>query len=496
MKFFNALILIILLCLFPLSVFGQASSLDVSTLPGQSAVYIKMPDGQVVEKDSSIQKPTYSTIKLWVAGAVMKAVESGSLDLTSSHTVLDSEKKGGTGFIAVGKQYSYDQLLEYMLTHSDNSATNILVKKIGGIESVNAFINAGNYPNTVMRRLMMEAGQENLTTVKDGAQFMEDLYAQKIVSPAASDKIISILNKRTQIGVDGIYMGKDPGDKLTGYAGKSGISKPTIKNEFGTFTSSKGRVFMSVMLTGLDSGTYDQADSKIRDLAHKVVAQSGGPGTGGGSNPGNTLSDLNKGMWCIKVGNPTTPNPCLSMGVGGGALGDILNWAEQITSRLTRGSWGYLNQIAQAVTNGTYSTKTCPPDCISNVYWCTYLIIDTYNLAGHQGLARNAHAAVVNMRRWWYTEGVKQGYKYIDYPANIQSLTEVKPGYAMMMERVAGTHTGSEHVNMVRSLDLDARGNGTLTTYDSNSSVISHTHPVREYQILNTPYPVRGFGGI
>ncbi len=190
-----------------------------------------------------------------------------------------------------------------------------------------------------------------------------------------------------------------------------------------------------------------------------------------------------------------SPSPVASTQPGG-PVEVILDWASQITNSLARGIWGYLNRFVNALSNGSYSTGTWAGANEGSVYWCTYLIIDSYNLAGYGGLTKSAHAAVVNMRRWWKTTGASSGYVYVDYENNKQSVANVQPGYAMFMESSAGTHTGREHVNMVKEINIDANGNGKIVTIDSNSSSISHSYPVADFQVKNTPYPVRGFGGI
>lgn len=468
---------------------ARLTTVDVNALPGRSTAYIKAANGQAIDKNADVQQPAFSTIKLWIAAAVMKGAEDGSIKLSDSHAVTANEKVGGTGFIAVGSSYTYDQLLEYMLTHSDNSATNILIDKAGGLNAINQFIQSSGYSGTTLQRYMTKTGPDNLTTAKDGVTFLENLYARKVVSSTSSDKIISLLDKRTLTKKDGIYIGANIGS----YAGKSGVG-PDTRNDIGTFvTTSGGRVFMAVLLTGLSD--VSAGEKAITTLADRVATLAGGASSTATTVTPGVASDPSKTSWCIKVGNPTTPNPCLTIG-GGGLLGDVLSWAVQITSKLTRGGDGYLNKIAEAITNNGYSSATCPGNCYANTYWCTYLIVDSYNLAGHKGLTRGAHAAVVTMRKWWYTEGIKNGYIYIDYPADNQSITQVKPGYAIFMETTAGVHTGGEHVNMVKSISLDERGNGEIVTYDSNSSSISHTITIRNYVTSNTPYPIRGFGGI
>src|SRR5438045_162195 len=92
------------------------------TLPGKNSAYMILPNGQTIGQNEDAKLPAYSTIKLWVAAAVLAASENGSLNLEESESVTNSNKVTGTGHTTVGSKYTYDQYLEYMLTYSDNTA--------------------------------------------------------------------------------------------------------------------------------------------------------------------------------------------------------------------------------------------------------------------------------------------------------------------------------------------------------------------------------------
>lgn len=466
----------------------------IQSAPGASSIYIKLPDSKIVEKNSEGKQPAFSTIKLWIAGTVMQSVQNGSLNLTSSYTVKAADKVGGTGFISIGSTYTYEQLLEYMLTHSDNSASNILIDSVGGLGAVNSFISSSGYGNTSINRYLAKSGPENLTTAKDAATFMENLYQKKVVSFQSSEKILSILEKRTAIKKDGLYLSRSL-TALSQFIGKSGVG-PNTRNDAGSFLNQGGgRVFVGVFLANLPNEAA--GESFIGQLGQLIYGQTI---TGGDIQPpvsSTSASLTNISKWCTKVGSPVGPSPCQTViTISSEALGDVLNWASQITNSLARALWGFLNNLATAITNGSYSTKTWSGASEGAVYWCTYLIIDSYNLAGHQGLSKANHAAVIYMRKWWYTTGAGQGYVYIDYPSNNQLLQNVKPGYAMFMEQEAGVFKQREHVNMIKSITVDSRGNGEIITLDSNTPIISHKYSIVEWSIKGIPYPVRGFGGM
>lgn len=178
----------------------------------------------------------------------------------------------------------------------------------------------------------------------------------------------------------------------------------------------------------------------------------------------------------------------------------ILDWNNKINAALQTGLGTYYNKMLTNIDNGGYSAvkrQGIVAGTGSNgLYWCTNSIIDSYNLAGLKGLGLN-HQSVLNMRRFFADQ--PSGYKYLDYRTGDHEdiLKKVHPGYAMLMQSVFDHHTANgQHVNMIKTINIDSRGDGTITTYDSNSSSKGHTYPVDGWTITKTKYPVVGFGGI
>ncbi len=202
--------------------------------------------------------------------------------------------------------------------------------------------------------------------------------------------------------------------------------------------------------------------------------------------------------WSTEVGDSLDEDPA----IGGGNAG-ILKWAKEIVDILEKGGVVYpgnYNVFDATLTNGDYTAKAWPntipltaDNLAGNLFWCTYLIIDAYNLAGFAGLTRNPHAGVIAMRKWWKTA---PGYIHLDYEADKQITANAKPSYAMFWESKSGEHTSFEHVGIIEEIEVDENGNGYIKTLESNSSAKSREIQFRNWNIPAKPYPVRGFGGL
>lgn len=89
--------------------------------------------------------PMASTVKVAVAGAVLSMVDAGRTDLSQMITVdpdsMVTPEIIARYFIHPGVAVSVYNLLELMLTESDNTATDLLVGLAGGPAAVNAWVN-------------------------------------------------------------------------------------------------------------------------------------------------------------------------------------------------------------------------------------------------------------------------------------------------------------------------------------------------------------------
>lgn len=170
-----------------------------------------------------------------------------------------------------------------------------------------------------------------------------------------------------------------------------------------------------------------------------------------------------------KVGNPLGPPPIAS---------SIIDAASQIIPLLQKG------------TDDMYNVKTDEPGVY---YWCTYLIVDSYNKAGFTGMTRSADGAVLTMASFFQHT---PGYTFLAPNTPVESL---QPGMVVFFQ---GTGAGAEHVSLIKEIDVDpTTGNGTIRTYDANNVVTEDTifvvnHYATQAQTTQGKYAIIGFGTV
>ena len=122
--------------------------------------------------------PTASTIKLTLVYELVKQVDEGRIRLDETMTLDRSKAVGGTGVLLhLGTPtLSIRDYATLMVTLSDNTATNVLIDRLG-MENVATRMQALGLPGTKLRRHMMDTaaarrGDENVSTPDELARLL------------------------------------------------------------------------------------------------------------------------------------------------------------------------------------------------------------------------------------------------------------------------------------------------------------------------------------
>ncbi len=150
--------------------------------------------------------PSASVIKLPIMLEIMEQVKAGTLKLDETHTLKSSEKAGGDGVLKNqpdGSQLSYRELLRLMMIHSDNTATNIFINKLGR-GAINKRIRAIGLTKSQLNRMMMDTlaarqGRENYVTANEMSTLMEKIYRHQVATSALCDEMLAILKQNDDI---------------------------------------------------------------------------------------------------------------------------------------------------------------------------------------------------------------------------------------------------------------------------------------------------------
>lgn len=138
-----------------------------------------------------------------VAGAANKA------KLTDRYTIRQEDLVGGSGilggFTPGVTQLTNRDLVTLMVAVSDNSATNILMERVG-VANVNTLLDGLSLRKTRLQRKMMdtkaaEEGRENVATPHELARLLAEIHAGKVLNAEMTKDFFEILStpKSSQI---------------------------------------------------------------------------------------------------------------------------------------------------------------------------------------------------------------------------------------------------------------------------------------------------------
>ena len=142
-----------------------------------------------------------SMIKMFVLAKAMQDIKDGKFSLDDELTVTPENMVGGAGSMAAFGPFGKVParlVIEHMIKESDNTATNILIDKVGGLENLNEYIKKNNYSDTNFQHKMMLAypGLTNLSSVKDLGDLFVKIYKHQCVDDFHDKLMIEYLLKQ------------------------------------------------------------------------------------------------------------------------------------------------------------------------------------------------------------------------------------------------------------------------------------------------------------
>ncbi len=259
-------------------------------LDGVLAVAIKdLTDGRTLFYHADEIMPTASAIKVAILAELYRQEaagqqgKSGVVRLADPYTVDKADIVAGSDIMAgltpgVTTLTNRD-LATMMIAVSDNSATNVLIKRVG-LGNVNTLLSGLGFTETKLRRQMMDLkaateGRENTATPADFVTLLEALHRGQIVPAPLKDEYFKMLATHKDSDIPRLLP-----DDLT-IANKPG-SLEGVRSDVGiVFT--KNRPFAIAVMTTFDRDerAAEQAISEVALLAYRYFERLGRASTYG-----------------------------------------------------------------------------------------------------------------------------------------------------------------------------------------------------------------------
>ncbi|MGK7915751.1 MAG: serine hydrolase [Prochloraceae cyanobacterium] len=137
-----------------------------------------------------------STIKVPVLVAFFEDVDAGKIHLDEKLTVTEEVVGGGSGYMqyeAIGTKYTALHTATDMIRVSDNTATNMLIERLGGAEVLNQRFAEWGLQNTAIRNPLPDLTGTNTTSPEDLGNLLIKVNRGELISLRSRDRLLAIM---------------------------------------------------------------------------------------------------------------------------------------------------------------------------------------------------------------------------------------------------------------------------------------------------------------
>lgn len=161
------------------------------------AYFIDVDNGQFINLEGEISIAAASTIKIPIAIAFFEAVDAGKAHLHEELPLTKDVIGSGSGDMQyqVGKVKSYSALetVTKMIVISDNTATNMLIQRLGGQSQLNQRFKEWGLQQTIINNPLPDLEGTNKTSTKDLADSLILLHQGNTLSMKSRDRLMNIM---------------------------------------------------------------------------------------------------------------------------------------------------------------------------------------------------------------------------------------------------------------------------------------------------------------
>jgi beta-lactamase class A len=212
---------------------------------------VHLPSGQRVEREAGRSFPAASVIKVPILAALYVEAEAGRLSWQETMALSEGAKVPGDGALQelrVGVELTLGELARLMIVLSDNTATNLLIDRIG-IETVNELLAGLGCETTHLGRRMYdfaarERGLENRCAAGEMTELLVRLERRELVSAGASEAMLAIMRRQQKVSRIPRLLPPD-----TAVAHKTGAITG-VCHDVGVIVAPGGPIVLSVLTEG------------------------------------------------------------------------------------------------------------------------------------------------------------------------------------------------------------------------------------------------------
>jgi beta-lactamase class A len=272
---------------------------ELARFPGRAGIWVKhltTGDSAGVRADEAFNSA--SVIKIPILALAFEMADHGRLSLADRVTITAADRRGGSGVFRYhdpGLQPTIRDVLLQMVITSDNTATDLALGKVGGVDAVNAWLRTNGYAdalhlNMTTGQLFSLYGQLPQDANRNEKTNTDRAYWLGTMTPRATGRILEAIqrcNDGTATGTpfaaktscaDMVRMlrtQQSGARRLPHFLNvpvghKTGDFPPVIANDVGIIYARSGPIVVAFFGSAIE-GPYAEAEDRIGRIGQLIV---------------------------------------------------------------------------------------------------------------------------------------------------------------------------------------------------------------------------------
>jgi beta-lactamase class A len=208
-------------------------------------LFVSLDSGEFSSLNADRALPAASTIKLPILIALFQDIDAKKIQLTDQLTIDRESIVGEAGDLQEekpGTQVSVEVVLTKMIAVSDNTATNLLIRRLGGQAALNQRFRSWGLKTTSINNQLPDLEGTNVTTARELASLMAAIQQGEIVSTPSRTKILRLMSNTKRNTM--LPQGLGEGAKIAHKTGDIG----TLVADVGAIELPSGKIYIAAVL--------------------------------------------------------------------------------------------------------------------------------------------------------------------------------------------------------------------------------------------------------
>ncbi|MBD2247031.1 serine hydrolase [Nostoc sp. FACHB-888] len=160
--------------------------------------FLDLATGNYIDINGEKRFAAASTIKFPLLVALFQEIDAGRIKLTDKLVMRRDLRVGEAGtmkYKPIGTKFSVLQTATLMMTISDNTATNMVLDRLGGAARVNQRFRGWGLQNTAIKNLLPDIPGKNTTSSKDLVRLAALVSNKRLLSTNSRNRVLGIMRR-------------------------------------------------------------------------------------------------------------------------------------------------------------------------------------------------------------------------------------------------------------------------------------------------------------